>query len=442
VRGVARFVGRQQELVMLHEHFQTPGMVAILAVAGMGGVGKTELATQYAKQHEADYPGGICWLNARETNLAAEIIQFFQLHTSIQVPQKVAGKPLTLQQQIGWCWQNWQPTEGLVLLVFDDVTDLDNFRQVLPTANRFRVLLTTRLRNLDANIQEISLDVLSPDDALQLLKNLVGKRANSAFELCEWLGYLPLGLELVGRYLREDPDLSVAQMLQRLKDKRIEDEALQHSAKSLSTSQLGVKAAFELTWQKLDTNTQTIAQFLSLFALDVIPWVIIETGISSLDVPEKEVNQAKKQLYKRNLTQRLEDGEACYKIHPLIREFLQFKLEDNSNKNDFKQVFTAIFVKIAHEIPESITLEDINSVQLAIPHLAEVAENHVDVVADEDIIWVFVGLSKFYEGQGLYTLAEPCCKRCLTEVRSRLGENHPDTATSLNNLAELYRSQG
>ncbi|WP_202895630.1 hypothetical protein [Iningainema tapete] len=49
--------------------------VAISAVAGMGGVGKTELATQYARQHEADYLGGICWLTARESNLAAAIVQ-------------------------------------------------------------------------------------------------------------------------------------------------------------------------------------------------------------------------------------------------------------------------------------------------------------------------------------------------------------------------------
>jgi hypothetical protein len=54
----------------------------------MGGVGKTELAIRYARQHEADYSGGICWLNARESNLAAEIIQFAQLYMNLEVPQK------------------------------------------------------------------------------------------------------------------------------------------------------------------------------------------------------------------------------------------------------------------------------------------------------------------------------------------------------------------
>ncbi len=179
-----------------------------------------------------------------------------------------------------------------------------------------------------------------------------------------------------------------------------------------------------------------------MFALDVIPWVIVEKGISSLDVREEEVNRAKKQLYKRHLIQRLEEGEACYKIHPLIREFLQSKLRDNSNQNDSKQAFTTIFLEIAQQIPESLTLEDINSVQPSIPHLAEIAENHLDVVADEDIIKVFVGLGRFYEGQGLYTLAEPWREKCLEQVRSRLSENHPNYAHSLNNLAFLYDSQG
>jgi hypothetical protein len=54
--GVREFVGREKELINLHEQLQQPRTVAISAVAGMGGVGKTELAIKYAKEHEADYP--------------------------------------------------------------------------------------------------------------------------------------------------------------------------------------------------------------------------------------------------------------------------------------------------------------------------------------------------------------------------------------------------
>jgi hypothetical protein len=155
-QGSANFVGRQHELSLLQELLQQPGAVAISAVSGMGGVGKTELATQYARQHEANYPGGICWLNARESNLAAEIIQFAQAYMNLEVPQQdFRGRQLSLIEQVHWCWQNWQPPEGLALVVLDDITDLGSCREFLPTAHRFRVLMTTRLRNLDSNIEEI-----------------------------------------------------------------------------------------------------------------------------------------------------------------------------------------------------------------------------------------------------------------------------------------------
>jgi ATP/maltotriose-dependent transcriptional regulator MalT len=103
----------------------------------MGGVGKTELATQYARQHEADYPGGVCWLSARESNLANEIVQFFLLHIQINEEDSKTFKKIrsdhSLKQQVEWCWQHWQPSEGLVLVVLDDVTDLGSCREALPT---------------------------------------------------------------------------------------------------------------------------------------------------------------------------------------------------------------------------------------------------------------------------------------------------------------------
>jgi hypothetical protein len=78
----------------LHEELQNCANVAVSAVAGMGGVGKTELAIRYARDHEGDYSGGICWLNARESNLAAEIIEFAQLYMNLEVPQKRGESPL------------------------------------------------------------------------------------------------------------------------------------------------------------------------------------------------------------------------------------------------------------------------------------------------------------------------------------------------------------
>ncbi len=390
-QGTPNFIGREQEFTTIHNHLQQNNHVAISALSGMGGVGKTELAICYARQHENDYPGGICWINAKSSNPAAEIIQRFQLHhPSLKIPQEINGKPQNIKEQLDWCWQNWQPSTGRLLLIFDDITNLGYLPLILPTNNRFRVLLTTRIRNLDANIQEIPIDVLPADKALELLTKLIGKSRvqrdlETASQLCKRLGYLPLGVEFVGRYLREQPDLSLTEMLGRL---RLEDEALQYQSGYLSTAQLGVKAAFELTWKELDIMTQHVGMFLSLFAQAVIPWQLLESGTSPLTSfggNEEEINRVKNQLFKLHLIQPVETKSACYKIHPLIREFLQQKLNQLKDKNQYKQSFCENLIEIAQTIPASPTLEDIKSVEDAIPHLKEVAENYLDAVSDENL---------------------------------------------------------
>ncbi|WP_264196767.1 tetratricopeptide repeat protein, partial [Microseira wollei] len=420
----------------------------------MGGVGKTELAIRYAREHQDDYPGGICWLSAREANLAAQILQFALLSLKLEVPQQDwRGNPLTLAQQVAWCWQQWQPPQGRVLVVLDDVTDWKQCRGMLPTDNRFCVLMTTRLRRLDTNFVELPLDVLSEAEALQLLTAILGendrrvqREPETAKQLCKWLGYLPLGLELVARYLVEDPDLSLAEMLQRLQAQSLQDEAIDVSEADLDATEMtarrGVKTAFELSWQELEKQTQRVGELLSLFAPAVFAWEWVESASESLNWAKSEVNAAKKQLHKRHLIERVEEREACYQIHPLIREFLQLNLDELEQADNVRQAFVPVFVEIAKTIPDSPTIDLIESLKFAIPHLEEVAENLTNALSNEDLAWAFVGLGRFYQGQGSYSLAEPWYRQCLSAVKTRLGEDHPNVATSLNNLASLYKSQG
>jgi tetratricopeptide (TPR) repeat protein len=156
---------------------------------------------------------------------------------------------------------------------------------------------------------------------------------------------------------------------------------------------------------------------------------------------KSEINAAKKQLYKRHLIGQVEERDGAYKIHPLIREFLQAKLAALEQANEFRQAFAATFVEIAKKIPESPSSKDIESVKDAIPHLEEVAQNLTDALRDEDFVWPFVGLGRFYKGR-LYARAEPWYRHCLELSQRLLGDDHPDVATSLNNLAALYNSQG
>ncbi len=398
--GVLNFVGRKTELQTLQGQFQKCDGVVISAVAGMGGVGKTELAIKYARTHEQDYPGGICWLSARDEGLANNILQFALLDLKLEVPQKLGEKLLSLKEQVSWCWQHWQPSAGAVLLVLDDVTIWKSCRDFIPKINRFKILITTRLRHLDSNFLQLSLDVFSPDEALEFLRNLLGEKRVAqeleiAKDLCKWLGYLPLGLELVGRYLVEDPDLSLMKMWERLRQKRLEDEAVNPGDEDLQdtemTAKRGVKTAFELSWQELDVMTQQLGELLSLFAPAIIPWkLLVESIAKLLNWNEAEVDKGKKELYKRFLIKRLAEREACYEIHPLIREFLKAKIDESELAQDVKQAFVEVMVTMAKEIPDSITIDLIEKLKVVIPHLEEVAENLIDIVRDEDLYCVFL----------------------------------------------------
>jgi tetratricopeptide (TPR) repeat protein len=107
-----------------------------------------------------------------------------------------------------------------------------------------------------------------------------------------------------------------------------------------------------------------------------------------------------------------------------------------------KRNFCQAMVNIAQEIPEQPIQKDIQRFKLAIPHLQEVADHLLDTVSNENLLWVFEGVGKFYERQGLYNNAELWLKKCVLLLKQRLRDDHPHIAISLNNLASLYDSQG
>ena len=425
------FIGREKELAKLDENIQTASQVAISAVAGMGGVGKSELAKQYISKHQKTYPGGICWLNATEDNFISQLINL----SGVEVNEK-----LTLVNQVQECYKNWQ-WQGNVLLVFDDVQNYKHIKLYLPTQPRFKVLITTRKR-LGKPVVRLDLDVLSPSAALDLLASFLDEdriveERETAEELCAWLGYLPLGLELVGRYLEEDEDLSCQEVLDNLKENSVNDEALVETAEEMS-AELGIVAAIDLSWQQLKPQAQQLAYILSLFALAPIPWELVENCCLDTNQITKP-KSARKELTKLNLLKRVE--KETYLFHSLIREFLHTK-ESQFDASQLKQVVCKVMVAKGKEIPQDITVDQVSRLSPFIPHLQEVATNLANYLTDEYLIQPFASLGRFYYGQGLYNLAEPWLLQSKNIALTRLGKNHADTPAVINNLAELYLSQG
>ncbi|MEH2283163.1 MAG: NB-ARC domain-containing protein [Nostoc sp.] len=196
-----KFVGRDEQIELLHQLLQANDVVAITDVTGQGGVGKTELAIQYSWQYLEDYSGGCCWLNPQGTDLGTQLINFGMVHFSNFNP----SEQLDATGKVLYCWKNWQP--GKVLLIFDDVKDWMQIQPYLPfKGSQFKVLITTRL-STGLAYPSLPLSGLSEDAALELLAKLLGdeyvrQETGTAKGICKLMGYIPIGLYQIAAYSR------------------------------------------------------------------------------------------------------------------------------------------------------------------------------------------------------------------------------------------------
>jgi tetratricopeptide (TPR) repeat protein len=191
-----------------------------------------------------------------------------------------------------------------------------------------------------------------------------------------------------------------------------------------------------VSWDELNEHAQRLGCLLSLFALAPIPWSLVERSVKQQDL--KSLENARVELENLHLLQ----GEQIYHLHQIIRECFRNKYKNFAFVEEQKYSFCRALVAVAQEIPDSPTQEFIESVRDTIPHLVEIAQNLTDEVSDENLMWVFVGIGRFYSAQRLYGLAEPWYEKCVSLAQTRLGEEHPYVAGSYNNLARLYSEQG
>jgi tetratricopeptide (TPR) repeat protein len=408
----------------------------------MGGVGKTELAIQYALKHLNNYPGGVCWLPAKNPDMGIKIVEFARSQFDNLNPPEDCK---CLKTKVDFCWRRWP--SGEVLVVLDDVTDYQEIKLYLPPVERrFKVLMTTRFERWGKSIDSLLLKVFNETDALNLLISHVGRKRiqqepEDAKELCALLEFLPLGLELVGRYLDRKPHLSLAEMRQRLKEKGLNERSLQKQEKEEQdmTAKLGVKAAFELSWEMLNDEAKQLSCLLSLFAPAPISWYLVEWSALA---QEKEDLEDIRDSTLINLHLLQPKDKDIYRLHRLIREFLREKLENMANANDIKRDFTIAISWIAGQITQSATHQFIKSISFDVRHIEQAAIELKDFFSNEDLPQPFLGLGWFYQGQGFYDLAEPWLKKSLSITQFRLGEDSLEVATSYNNLALLYHAQG
>lgn len=198
------FTGREDVLTRLHEQL-TAGPAAVLtqtqAISGLGGIGKTQTAIEYAYRYRDEYHA-VLWTAAdsREAVMAG----FVAMATLLDLPQKEAQD----QSLIVAAVKQWLAATANWLLIFDNADEPRVIGEFLPPHHQGKILLTSRAQLFDhlGIANAVELEKMFPTEAEDFLQGRTGRgtldptEESAVKQLAHELDYLPLALEQAGAY--------------------------------------------------------------------------------------------------------------------------------------------------------------------------------------------------------------------------------------------------
>ncbi|MCK9922256.1 FxSxx-COOH system tetratricopeptide repeat protein, partial [Frankia sp. AgPm24] len=270
---LTRFVGRPDQLADLADYLlprtasiagagagagaggaagRQTAMVAVVALAGMGGVGKTSLAIEYVHRHSSDFDV-VWWVDAeRPEAVTAQITELGEeLHLPVGVEPAVVLAEL---RRRGYRW----------LLVFDNAEDPATVTPYRPADERGRVLVTsrrTRFRSLGATVE---VPTLARSESVTLLSGRVdGLDDPTADQIAELLGDLALAVEQAAAYC-EQTNIPAAEFIQLLAGRL--EEVVEHLGEVMDRAGVTVATLWDLSVARLATIEPAAVELLELLA--------------------------------------------------------------------------------------------------------------------------------------------------------------------------------
>ncbi|MFJ8534166.1 AfsR/SARP family transcriptional regulator [Streptomyces sp. NPDC093591] len=286
-------------------------VMAVSAVAGIGGVGKTTLAVHVAHQARGAFPDGQLYVDlqgagARAAEPETVLGSFLR---ALGTPDSAI--PDSLEERAALYRSVLDGRRVLVLL--DNARDAAQVRPLLPGMEGCAALVTSRVRMVDlAGAHLVDLDVMSPDEALQLFTKIVGEERvaserEAALDVVAACGFLPLAIRIAASRLAARRTWTVSVLAAKLADERRRLDELQ-------AGDLAVKATFELGYGALDAAQ---ARAFRLLGLADGPDISLAAAAAVLDLPPEDTEDLLESLVDTSLLESAAPGR--YRYHDLVR---------------------------------------------------------------------------------------------------------------------------
>ena len=449
----ALFIGREALLAQLRLHLQAGQATALSqpqAISGLGGIGKTQIAIEYAYRYHQDYQV-VLW--ARAESQDALTSSYVAIASLLNLPEKEAQEQAITVQAV----KTWLQVHSGWLFMLDNADDLALVPTFLPPAMGGHLLLTTRAQAMGRLAHRIEVDVLAAEQgALFLLRRAAllapdaelsqassGDRA-LALHITEALGGLPLALDQAGAYL-EETGSSLADY----------DRLFQQHHATLLAQRRGLVAdhpepvttTWSLSFAQVEERNGAAADLLCLCAFlspDAIPEEITTQGAAHLGPQLAPVaadtlllGQAMEALRAYSLIGR-DPATKTLSIHRLVQAVLRDAMDGAERECWAERATRAVSAALP-------AVEHANWSQWE--RLLAHAQACAGWIEQEHLILpeavYLLNQAGFYlQERARYAEAEPLCQRALVILEQQLGPLHLDLTIGLNNLAGLYLGQG